>query len=78
MFLNTGLYSCTLHTNAYDGDYRMKLNINDMPSEVNELPKKYRDYAILLANDGLIDEWVEVFDAINECDLQTHEEEYLR
>jgi len=56
----------------------MKLNINDMPIEVDELPKKYRDYAILLANDGLIDEWVEVFDAINECDLQTEEEEYMK
>ena len=41
MFLNTGLYSRTIHTNVYDGDYRMKLNINDMPSEVNELPKTH-------------------------------------
>tara|TARA_B110000091_G_scaffold57696_1_gene63363 strand:+ start:194 stop:478 length:285 start_codon:yes stop_codon:yes gene_type:complete len=23
MFLNTGLYSHTIHTNVYDGDYRM-------------------------------------------------------
>jgi len=55
----------------------MTLLIEDMPIEVLELPKKYRDYAILLATDGLIDEWVEVFDAINECDLQTQEEELM-
>ena len=27
MFLNTGLYSCTIHTNVYDGDYRMSKSI---------------------------------------------------
>jgi len=53
------------------------LDINSMPLDVDLLPKDLRDYAILLAQDGLIDDWHEVFDALNDCDIQTAENERL-
>jgi len=43
------------------------LDINNMPLDIDLLPKKHRDYALMLAQDGLISEWSEVFDALNEC-----------
>lgn len=36
------------------------LNIKDMPIDVDLLPKEARDFAIVLAQDGLIDDWSEV------------------
>ena len=43
------------------------LNIKDMPIDVDLLPKEARDFAIVLAQDGLIDDWSEVFDAPSTC-----------
>jgi len=53
------------------------LDFNSMPPEVDLLPKDLRDYAILLAQDGLIDDWCEVFDALNDCAIQLDEDERL-
>jgi len=53
------------------------LNIKDMPIDVDLLPKEARDFAIVLAQDGLIDEWSEVFDALRECNIQIDEQERL-
>ena len=54
------------------------LDIKNMPVDVDLLPKKYRDFAIVLAQDGLIDDWSEVFDALNECDMWRDELERLQ
>jgi hypothetical protein len=43
------------------------LNINDMPQEIELLPENHRNFAITLAQDGLINDWSEVFEALNEC-----------
>ena len=54
------------------------LDIKNMPVDVDLLPKKARDFAIVLAQDGLIDDWSEVFDALNECDMWRDELERLQ
>jgi hypothetical protein len=54
------------------------LNIKDMPIDVDLLPKEARDFAIVLAQDGLIDDWSEVFDALTECDMWRDELERLQ
>ena len=55
----------------------MALDIKDIPWEVDQLPKKQRDFALILTRDGLIEEWPEVFEALDECDLQTAEDERM-
>jgi len=54
------------------------LDINNMPPDIDLLPQNHRAFAITLAQDGLIDEWSEVFDALNECVIQTDENERMK
>jgi len=43
------------------------LKIKDMPEAIKALPKVEKDFVIMLAQDGLLEDWNEAFDALNEC-----------
>ena len=43
------------------------LDIKDMPDAIKALPKSEKDFVIMLARDGLLEDWNEGFDALNEC-----------
>ena len=38
-----------------------------MPEAIKALPKVEKDFVIMLAQDGLLEDWNEGFDALNEC-----------
>ncbi len=48
------------------GDTTM-LNIKDMPEAIKALPRAQKNFVIMLAQDGLLEDWNEGFDALNEC-----------